>query len=194
MRKSMVAALLAPLAAAAMLLLDQPPAAQEAPETVFKEVLLNPVPPPAPDQPLPYSHKWHVGTLGVDCSTCHVNPDPGAQMTLPETGICMTCHDQAGVDKPSIQTLTDYNARGEEIPWKRVYRLLPGVTWSHRTHLDAGVDCTTCHGAVPELDQMQMLTSVPAMATCMSCHAAHEVKTTCITCHAWPQDSMLLEK
>jgi len=31
----------------------------------------------APEQPLPFSHKTHAGTMKVACKMCHTNPDPG---------------------------------------------------------------------------------------------------------------------
>jgi hypothetical protein len=35
----------------------------------------NPSPHPAPEQPLPYSHKQHLA-FGLECKACHANPDP----------------------------------------------------------------------------------------------------------------------
>src|SRR5690606_6123756 len=37
-------------------------------------------PPDAPVQPLPYSHRQHL-ELGLECFECHVQPDPGFEMT-----------------------------------------------------------------------------------------------------------------
>ena len=46
------------------------------------------VAPPAPAQPIPYSHKRHLA-LGFECRQCHVNPEEGTLMTYPPTAICM---------------------------------------------------------------------------------------------------------
>ncbi|AUH65589.1 cytochrome c3 family protein [Paracoccus zhejiangensis] len=164
-------------------------AQQEAPppaERVVEPVQANPNPPPAPNQPLPYSHQWHVGELGLDCTTCHVNPDPGNMMTFPATQTCMDCHSDIAIEKEPIQRLTQYHEAQEQIPWERVYQVLPGVTWSHRTHIDAGVDCTSCHSAVSEMPQMQEVTAVTSMASCMNCHEQQGAPNTCVTCHSWP--------
>ena len=29
------------------------------------------------EQPIPFSHKVHAGSLGLACKMCHTNPDPG---------------------------------------------------------------------------------------------------------------------
>ena len=39
-------------------------------------------------QPVPYSHKTHVG-LGLKCNSCHKNADPGEMMGFPATSFCM---------------------------------------------------------------------------------------------------------
>lgn len=75
------------------------------------------------------------------------------------------------------------------MPWVRVYVVTPGVTWTHRKHLDAGVKCETCHGEVSEMDAMSEVTSVTAMGACINCHKAHNSPTVCQTCHVWPGGS-----
>jgi Cytochrome c7 and related cytochrome c/Class III cytochrome C family len=137
------------------------PAKQEVPDNISEHA--------APRQPLPFSHKAHIAQ-GLQCRQCHTNPDPGAQMTLPGVTACTICH----------SSIT------EPIPWARVYQLTPGVTWTHRKHLQAGMQCVMCHGDVAKLDAMAQNTAVLAMASCITCHQAHQATTACATCHAWP--------
>jgi len=157
----------------------QPPAS--APYTVRP----NPAPHPAPDQPLPYSHKTHL-KLGLSCQLCHTNPAPGQLMTFPPTATCMNCHATIATDRAAIGKLALYASSQQPIPWVRVYKLLPGVTWTHSKHLQAGVHCETCHGAVSEIESMSETTSVTAMASCISCHQARRASAACAVCHAWP--------
>ena len=135
-----------------------------------------------PEQPLPYSHKKHLA-VGLECKTCHTNPEPGKLMTFPDTAKCMQCHVTIAKDKPSIQKLVEYSKSNQPIPWVRVYTVLPGVAWSHRPHVQNGVLCETCHGKVRELDQMFEVTSVTTMYGCLSCHELNHAKTACDTCH-----------
>jgi hypothetical protein len=138
-----------------------------------------------PVQPIPYSHKTHLA-LGLDCKTCHTNPEPGKLMTFPATSTCMSCHAVVAKNKPAIQKLAAFAKSQEDVPWVRVYAVLPGVNWTHRKHLDAGMKCETCHGQVAQMDAMSEVTSVTTMAVCISCHKANNAPTVCQTCHAWP--------
>lgn len=142
----------------------------------------NPSEHPAPVQPIPYSHKKHLA-LGLDCKTCHTNPEPGKLMTFPDTGRCMQCHATVAKDKPSIQKLTGYAKSKRAVPWVRVYTVLPGVAWSHGPHLQAGLHCETCHGQVRGMEQMSEVTSVTTMYVCLNCHEMNHAKTACDTCH-----------
>ena len=140
----------------------QPPAAkQEVPDNISEHA--------APQQPVPFSHKMHFA-MGLGCQQCHTNPDPGAQMTFPAVATCMACHETIA----------------QPIPWVRVYQLTPGVTWTHRKHLQAGMQCVMCHGDVSRVDAVSQTTSVLSMASCIACHQAHNASTACATCHAWP--------
>jgi len=142
----------------------------------------NPSEHPAPTQPIPYSHKKHLA-FGLECKKCHTNPDPGKLMTFPATATCMECHVTIAKTKPTIQKLAEYAKSGQAIPWVRVYTVLPGVAWSHRPHLEAGVKCETCHGQVRELEAMSEVTSVSTMYSCLHCHELNHAKTACDTCH-----------
>ena len=152
-----------------------------------QEVPDNLAPHPAPVQPLPYSHKTHLA-LGLTCQNCHANPDPGSVMTFPATSKCMQCHVNVDKDKPAMQKLQQFAKSGQPIPWVRVYQLTPGVNWSHRRHVQAGMQCVMCHGQVAEVDAMTEATGVTSMASCIACHQANNAATACKTCHPWPSE------
>jgi hypothetical protein len=160
---------------------QQPSAAAE----VKQEVPDNPVEHAPPEQPIPYSHKTHLA-LGLPCSTCHTNPAPGNLMTFPATSTCMSCHISIATNKPAIQKLAEFSKSRQPIAWVRVYKVLPGVTWTHRKHLDAGMKCPMCHGQVAQMDRMSEATSVTTMGVCLNCHKEHGAPTVCSTCHSWP--------
>ena len=144
----------------------------------------------APAQPLPFSHKTHM-LLELECQTCHSNPDPGSLMTFPATELCMSCHVAVATDQPAIASLRAFAESAQKIPWTRVYALTPGVTWSHRAHLDSGTQCKTCHGDISQAEAVSETKAILAMATCISCHQARGAVVECVTCHAWPTDQLL---
>ena len=139
--------------------------------------------PPAPEQPIPYSHRQHLA-MNLQCQLCHEMPEPGDQATLPPTKTCMVCHIQAKRDSPYIQQLAEANTKGDPIAWKRVY-VLPDFIYafSHKTHVTSGgVACETCHGPVREMERMQKVKDL-SMATCIGCHQEKSAPTGCATCH-----------
>ncbi|MBZ5526903.1 MAG: cytochrome c3 family protein [Acidobacteriia bacterium] len=176
-----------PLAVALLLLAFHVAAPQAAPpQAAMQRVPDNPLKSAAPTQPLPYSHKTHVA-MGLQCQFCHTNPDPGRLMMFAATSTCMKCHATVGKNKPAIRKLAEFAKSAKPIPWVRVYSVLPGVSWSHRQHLGAGMKCEMCHGAVSEMEAMAEVTSVTTMGVCIACHQQHNAKTACVTCHAWPR-------
>ena len=142
---------------------------------------------PAPTQPIPFSHSVHIA-LELGCESCHTNPIASRERGLPETATCMACHSTIAAEAPAIRTLAGHAAANTPVPWQRVYELLPGVTWGHGPHLEAGIDCASCHGNVAELEIMRVTTSVTAMASCISCHQEQNASSDCTVCHAWPTD------
>jgi hypothetical protein len=137
----------------------------------------------APVQPLPYSHKTHI-KLGLQCRSCHTNPDAGKLMTYPPTVVCMGCHQAIATDRPSIQKLAEFAKTGEPIPWVRVYRVPDYVYWRHGTHLEAEVTCAECHGPVAVRDVIAVETNVTRMLGCVTCHDKRQSYTDCAACHA----------
>jgi hypothetical protein len=136
----------------------------------------------AATQPLPYSHKTHIAA-GLKCSDCHTNPEPGDRMEFPATAKCMGCHTTIAKEKPAIQKLAGFAKSNEPIPWMRVYVVSAGVYWNHRSHLEAGLKCETCHGPVARMDVMANVTNVTTMAGCVDCHRQSKAGTGCAFCH-----------
>jgi hypothetical protein len=134
-------------------------------------------------QPIPFSHKQHVG-FDMKCQECHPNPDPGDRMTLPRADRCMECHRTIAKDRPSIQMLAGFAKSKEPVPWVRVYVVSAWVFWNHRSHLEAGMKCESCHGDVGKMDRVVRATNVNTMAGCVDCHKKNDASTGCQFCHS----------
>ena len=132
-------------------------------------------------QPVPYSHKTHLG-MGVKCNLCNRNADPGELMGLPAESVCMGCHQSVKADSPHIQKVAAAAREKKPIPWVRVYQIPAFVYFSHRVHTDKGVTCETCHGPVRERDVITKEV-VHNMRSCMACHTEKKARNDCSACH-----------
>ena len=137
---------------------------------------------PPPEQPIPYSHKLHVGKLSLKCADCHQTDEDGFLMQYPATERCMACHQAIKNDSPHIQKIARFAESGEAVPWVQIYRVPDYVWFAHASHTEAGIECGTCHGPVAERDALYKEKST-SMASCMQCHAAHGASNACDFCH-----------
>ncbi len=120
-------------------------------------------------QPIPFSHKHHVGDVGIDCRYCHTSVETSAFAGLPSTTICLTCHSQLFAKAAVLEPLRRSVATGQPIAWNRVHTLPDFVYFNHGIHVAKGVACGECHGRV---DQMPLTwrTAPLEMEWCLDCH------------------------
>jgi hypothetical protein len=121
------------------------------------------------EQPVPFSHKHHVGDDGIDCRYCHTSVETSAFAGLPATEICMGCHSQIWTDADVLQPVKESWRTGQSIQWTRVHDLPDFVYFNHSIHVNKGIGCSTCHGRV---DQMPLAYKVNTlyMQWCIECH------------------------
>jgi hypothetical protein len=123
----------------------------------------------APEQPIPFSHKLHAGTMQIDCQYCHTGVAETRHAGIPAVSTCMNCHTQARIDRPAIQKLKEHFDKAEPIEWKRIHRVPEYVYFDHSVHIAKGFDCAQCHGAVEEMDIVRQ-DKRTTMGRCISCH------------------------
>ena len=121
------------------------------------------------EQPVPYSHKLHVGELGLDCRYCHTAVDKSSSAGIPSTEICMNCHLQVRADSPALAPIRDSFTNGQPIAWNRIHDLADYVFFNHSIHVNQGFGCVTCHGRVDEMPLMYREQSL-LMEWCLDCH------------------------
>ena len=87
-------------------------------------------------------------------------------------------------DRPEIKKIAAYKARGEEIPWVRVYNYSESahVQFNHAPHIRAGVNCATCHGDMTKQTTAERKVNLN-MGFCINCHTQKKVSIDCETCH-----------
>jgi hypothetical protein len=125
------------------------------------------------EQPVPFSHKHHVGDIGIDCRYCHTSVEISAFAGIPPTETCMGCHSQLFADSPMLEPVRASFRNGTPLHWTRVYELPDYVYFNHSIHIHKGVGCSTCHGRVDKMPLMWR-TSRLQMEWCLECHRAPE--------------------
>jgi hypothetical protein len=127
----------------------------------------------ARSQPVPFSHKHHVGDDGIDCRYCHTSVEESAFAGIPPTKTCMNCHTQIWADSPMLEPVRESWRTGRSLEWVRIHRLADFVYFNHSIHVNKGVGCSTCHGRVDQMPLIRKANSL-YMEWCLECHRAPE--------------------
>jgi len=133
-----------------------------------------------PQQPIPYSHKVHVGQLGMDCRYCHNTVERAAKAAIPPTQTCMNCHnsiqnvpvspdDPTVIQNKRLQPLVKSYHEGTPVEWARIHDLPGYAYFSHEAHVNRGVSCVECHGRVDRMDVVYQQETL-SMGWCLECH------------------------
>jgi hypothetical protein len=155
-------------------------------------------------QPIAFNHKAHIDN-GLECTFCHASVESAEHADVPPSEICTACHmerpdrrqvvvtDEGQTGAPQDEgegetvaaALAAFDARGEPVPWRRIYNLPSHVYVSHRRHVTvARIACAECHGDVPSLTRPASYPLVDhTMDWCTGCHVARGASTDCIHCH-----------
>ncbi len=120
-------------------------------------------------QPVPFSHKHHVGQLGIDCRYCHVGVEKSAYAGLPPTETCMSCHSQLYTDQAMLEPVRKSLVENKPIVWNLVHDIPDFVYFNHSIHVNKGIGCTACHGNVAEM-QLTWQNQTLYMSWCLQCH------------------------
>jgi hypothetical protein len=142
-----------------------------------------------PEQPIAFFHSVHAGQNQIPCMYCHYTADQSKSAGIPSVKVCVGCHipgsaamDPEAVTQVAFPTeerdpfwhqeaskLVDYWRRGEPIPWVRVHNLPKHAHFPHSAHVRVGLQCSSCHGPVEEMDLVYQFSSLQ-MGWCIDCH------------------------
>ncbi len=158
-------------------------------------VLPVPIKREGPVQPIFFSHVIHTGSMQIACQYCHANARRSNPAGVPSVERCMGCHKiVAAQGNPEVQKLHGYWERKEPIPWVRVFKVPEYAQFPHKPHVQAGLQCQTCHGRIEAMEQvaavtgqsivndLQNLAGIPnsppklTMGWCVECHRTVNVK------------------
>lgn len=141
-----------------------------------------------PDQPVAFYHSVHAGDNKIPCMYCHYTADRSVDAGIPSVKLCVGCHVPGSASQPpenarlafpseqrnkfwnaEANKLVEYWRSGEPIPWVRIHDLPEHVRFPHFMHVNAGLQCQTCHGPVQEMEKVYQFSSLQ-MGWCIDCH------------------------
>jgi hypothetical protein len=124
-------------------------------------------------QPVQFSHRHHVGQLGIHCLYCHTSVEASPYGGIPPTHTCMSCHSQVWTNSPLLEPVRESYVNDTPILWQKVHDLPDFVYFNHSIHVAKGVGCATCHGPVERMQQVYMQQALN-MGWCLGCHREPE--------------------
>jgi hypothetical protein len=146
----------------------------------------------AVEQPVEFDHRHHVRDNGIPCLYCHAGAENGQHAGIPETSVCMGCHGQIWMGSALLGPVRSSYFSERGIRWQRVHDLPDFVYFHHGVHVQHGIECTRCHGAVGEMARTYRARDL-TMDFCLDCHRhppgmvdrgrALTPLTTCTACH-----------
>jgi len=112
-----------------------------------------------PEQPIFFSHVIHAGSYQIACQYCHAGARRSSAAGVPSVERCMGCHKiVAAQGNPEVQKLHGYWERQEPIPWLRIFKVPEHAQFTHKPHVQAGVQCQTCHGRIEAMERVHAQT------------------------------------
>jgi hypothetical protein len=109
-------------------------------------------------QPIDFNHALHNELVDESCESCHFFRQDGTYSGVPKLAQCIDCHEEVnGEDPEEEKFVTQYVAKGREVPWLVYARQPDCVFFSHIAHVKMGqMDCVTCHGHIGESENLKV--------------------------------------
>ena len=135
-----------------------------------------------PEQPIEFPHNLHAGKAKIPCQYCHSGARKSANAGIPPLNTCMGCHTYVKTDSEKIKFITSKYKKKEPIRWVKVHDMPDFVRFSHRPHVQRGVECSACHGNMLDVTVAKQQTPMQ-MGWCIDCHVRNQAPISCTTCH-----------
>lgn len=122
-----------------------------------------------------FNHQIHAGKLGMDCRYCHTNVEKSWHANVPTVKTCIGCHEDgklgtdASATAEKVQFIRDAYEADRPIEWRNVHVVPDYATFPHNSHINAGVSCFSCHGAINNMPIVAQAESL-SMGWCLDCH------------------------
>lgn len=133
-----------------------------------------------------FSHKKHI-KMGFECLLCHskVSESIAAKDdNLPEMDTCLECHEAVGAPQECAACHLDPD---NPKPVPRI--TIDQIIFSHKNHLQRGIDCSSCHRKIDKVD-IATVSNLPRMKDCLECHRIERSPDDCMICHRNLKDKL----
>jgi hypothetical protein len=109
-------------------------------------------------QPIDFNHVLHNELVEESCESCHFFREDGTYSGVPTLAQCIDCHEEVqGESAEEEKFVSQYVAKGREVPWLVYARQPDCVFFSHIAHVKMGqMDCVTCHGHIGESESLKV--------------------------------------
>jgi hypothetical protein len=122
-----------------------------------------------PQQPVFFPHSVHADQLGIDCRYCHHDVEKSWYSNIPGSGVCMNCHNQVLAADDRLAPIRESATNNTPVPWVQIHKLPDFAYFNHSVHVNRGVSCVECHGAVHKMDEVAQAQPL-SMRFCLNCH------------------------
>jgi menaquinone reductase, multiheme cytochrome c subunit len=95
--------------------------------------------------------------------------DRAGHAAIPETAICMNCHQRIRTKSARLAPLRESAETGRAVEWTKVHDLPDYAYFNHSAHVARGVGCVSCHGRVDQMDVVYQKEPL-SMSWCLTCH------------------------
>jgi hypothetical protein len=135
-------------------------------------------------QPISFNHKKH-SDQSLGCDACHQFFKTQTFSGIPALATCLECHKEPVTQSSEEEKVRQFQKKGQEIPWRRIYEQPDHVFFSHRRHVVLGkIPCATCHGDIGQSEKPPTKPWVKmTMNWCMACHTKNRATNDCLACH-----------
>ncbi len=153
---------------------------------------------------LEFSHKLHLGKVGLSCAFCHSSAESSATVTddnLPAGQLCLACHNGQTAPNVDVSPLKSHTPAERGFRFSHQQHLALGNPAPHiaeaidsgkylahvgdiRSLLETDNACIACHRGLSQADQVDSKAHLPRMSDCLVCHDKIDNPFSCETCHA----------
>ena len=135
------------------------------------------------EQPIPFSHRVHVGVKEIQCQFCHPYVGRSTHPGLPPVEKCLYCHNHIIANHPQILKEHRYYNTRTPTPWKKANYLAEHVLFNHQRHIRKEIACKECHGDIETMDRINGRYFY--MEFCIKCHREKKANLGCwLACHS----------